>query len=253
MGGTSTDDFFRLNYIKFTNSGTGYQVFKYPDIKLNLKYELANTDVGVITATPIVRGSVDELYLYEEGSGYGSNVLNLEKPVNSTKKFGKDAQLKPIISDGKISYGEVQSGGRDYETAPDLEVVGIGTGLGAELRAVVNNGKIVEVIIIKNGLNYQDNTTSIVIKPPGSGLKIDADIRSLRTNNFNRYGSEALIESQEKLKYSIVGYSTQIGNDAFGDDGVEHSPIIGWAYDGNPIYGLMDIVIPLMKTLSLEF
>ena len=71
MGGTSTDDFFRLNYIKFTNSGTGYQVFKYPDIKLNLKYELANTDVGVITATPIVRGSVDELYLYEEGSGYG--------------------------------------------------------------------------------------------------------------------------------------------------------------------------------------
>ena len=237
LGGTSTDNFFRLNHIKFTNSGTGYQVFKYPDIKLNLKYELANTDVGVITATPIVRGSIDELYLYEEGSGYGSNVLNLEKPVNITKKFGKDAQLKPIISDGKISYVEVQSGGRDYKTAPDLEVVGIGTGLGAELRALVNNGKIVEVIIIKNGLNYQDNTTSIVIKPPGSGLKIDANIRSLRTNNFNRYGSEALIESQEKLKYSLVGYSTQIGNDAFGDDGVEHSPIIGWAYDGNPIYG----------------
>ena len=180
---------------------------------------------------------MDELYLYEEGSGYGSNVLNLEKPVNITKKFGKDAQLKPIISNGKISYVEVQSGGRNYETAPDLEVVGIGTGLGAELRAVVNNGKIVEVIIIKSGLNYQDNTTSIVIKPPGSGLKIDADIRSLRTNNFNRYGSEALVESQENLKYSVVGYSTQIGNDAFGDDGVEHSPIIGWAYDGNPIYG----------------
>ena len=35
----------------------------------------------------------------------------------------------------------------------------------------------------------------------------------------------------------MVGYSTQIGNDAFGDDGIEHSPIIGWAYDGNPIYG----------------
>ena len=67
-----------------------------------MKYELANTDVGVITATPIVRGSVDELYLYEEGSGYGSNVLNLEKPINITKKFGKDAQLKPIISNGKI-------------------------------------------------------------------------------------------------------------------------------------------------------
>ena len=54
---------------------------------------------------------------------------------------------------------------------------------------------------------------------------------------FNRYGNEALVETNNKLKYSIVGYSTQIGNDSFGDDGVEHSPIIGWAYDGNPIYG----------------
>ena len=48
----------RLNYIKFSNQGTGYQVFKYPDIKLNLKYELANTNVGVITATPVIRGSI---------------------------------------------------------------------------------------------------------------------------------------------------------------------------------------------------
>ena len=55
------------------------------------------------------------------------------------------------------------------------------------------------------------------------------------------YGSEALIKSQEKLKYSIVGYSTQIGSDAFGDDGVDHSPIIGFAYDGNPIYGIYDL------------
>ena len=188
LGGTSTDDFFRLDYVKFSNSGTGYQVFKYPDIKLNLKYELANTDVGVITATPIVRGSIDELYLYEEGSGYGSDILNLEKPVNVTKKIGKDAQLKPIISEGVLSYVEIQAGGKDYETAPDLEVVGIGTGLGAELRAVVANGKITEVIILKGGLNYQEKTTSITVKPPGSELKVDTNIRSLRTNSINRYG-----------------------------------------------------------------
>ena len=113
LGGTSTDDFFRLDYIKFSNSGTGYQVFKYPDIKLNLQYELANTDVGVITATPIVRGSIDELYLYEEGNGYGSDILNLEKPVNITRELGKDAELKPIISDGKITFVDIQSKGQN--------------------------------------------------------------------------------------------------------------------------------------------
>ena len=35
----------------------------------------------------------------------------------------------------------------------------------------------------------------------------------------------------------MVGYSTAIGADTFGDAGGAHSPIIGWAYDGNPIYG----------------
>ncbi len=237
LGGTSFENFNRLNNVKFSDQGTGFQVFKYPDIKLNLKYELANTDVGIITATPVVRGSIEDLYLYESGSGYGSDILNLEKPVSITKKFGKDAELKPIISNGKISYVEIQSKGQDYQTVPDLEVVGIGTGIGAKLRAVVENGKIVNVIILEGGLQYEENTTSILVKPPGTELKVDTSIRSLFTNSFDRYGSEALVESQEKLKYTLVGYSTQIGNDAFGDDGIEHSPIIGWAYDGNPIYG----------------
>ena len=43
LGGTITTEFDRKDYIKFTDQGTGFQVFKYPDVKLNLKYELANT------------------------------------------------------------------------------------------------------------------------------------------------------------------------------------------------------------------
>ncbi len=237
LGGTSFDDFNRFDFIRFIDQGTGFHVFKYPDIKLNLTYELKNTDVGVITATPVVRGVVDQIYLYEEGSGYGSEILNLEKPVNISREKGQDAELKPIISNGSITFVEIQSKGKNYVGAPDLEVVGIGTGLGAKLRAVVNDGKITEVIILDGGVNYQDNLTTIRVKSPGVELKSELDIRSLLVNSFNRYGNEALVESQDKLKYSIVGYSTQIGNDSFGDTGVNHSPIIGWAYDGNPIYG----------------
>ena len=103
LGGTSSSNYDRSYYIKFTDQGTGFQVFKYPDIKLNLLYELANTNVGVITATPVIRGSIDEIYLYESGTGYGSDILNLEKPVNVTRKNGDDAELKPIISEGRIS------------------------------------------------------------------------------------------------------------------------------------------------------
>ena len=132
---------------------------------------------------------------------------------------------------------EIQSKGQEYSSAPDLEVVGVGTGIGAKLKAVVENGKIENVIILEGGIQYQQDKVNIKVTPPGSGAILESNIRGLHVNNFSRYGNEALTESQDKLQYSLVGYSTQIGADAFGDDGIEHSPIIGWAYDGNPIYG----------------
>ena len=109
LGGTITNNFDRLNYIKFSDQGTGFQVFKYEDINLNLKFELKNTTTGIITASPVVRGSIDDIYLYEKGSGYGSNILNLEKTSKITVQTGKNAELKPIVSDGKISYVEIQA------------------------------------------------------------------------------------------------------------------------------------------------
>ena len=237
LAGTITSEFERNDYIKFSDQGTGFQVFKYPDIKLNLKYELSNTSSGIITATPVMRGEITDILLYEKGTGYGSNILNLEKSTTINVKTGKEAQLKPVVTDGKISFVEIQTKGREYTSAPDLEVVGIGTGLGAKLRAVVSDGKITDVIILEGGLQYQQDKVDIRITPPGSGAKLEAKTRGLTVNLFNRYGNEALVETNNKLGYSIVGYSTQIGNDSFGDDGSQHSPIIGWAYDGNPIYG----------------
>ena len=237
LGGTITSNYVRNNYIKFTDKGTGYQVFKYPDIKLDIKYELANTNVGVITATPLVRGPIVDAYLYEKGTGYGSEVLNLEKTATITVKTGKEAELKPIITDGKVTYVEIQNGGKEYTAAPDLSLVGIGTGLGGKLRAVVTGGKITDVIIVDSGSKYQQDKVSINVVPPGKNVKIEPSIRGLTVNNFSRYGNEALIETTDQLEYSFVGYSTAIGNDVYSDNGLKHSPIIGWAYDGNPIYG----------------
>ena len=92
-------------------------------------------------------------------------------------------------------------------------MVGIGTGLGAKLRAVVKNGRIEEVVILEGGLQYQQDKTEIKVVPPGSGCKIEVGIRGLTVNRFSRYGNEALLETNNKLQYSIVGYSTQIGKD----------------------------------------
>ena len=234
IGGTITSNYIRKNYVHFSSVGSGYHNFEYPQIQVNINVEYSGT-TGVITATPIVRGSIIDAYVYEGGSGYGSDILNLEKTPTLTIKNGKNAQLKPIIVNGRISSVEIQSKGSEYNAAPDLKVNG--DGVGAKLRAIVTNGYISEVIVLNSGVNYTTDKTTIQITSPGSGAIIEPKIRGLSINNFERYGSDLFVDTENNLEYSVVGYSTNIGKNYFGDSGLNHSPIIGWAYDGNPIYG----------------
>jgi len=234
IGGTVTSNYTRKNYIKLASTGSGYHNFEYPQIQVNINVEYSGTS-GVITATPVVRGSIVDAYVYEGGSGYGSDILNLQKKPSVTIKNGKNGQLKPIINNGRIVSVEIQSRGSEYNAAPDLEVQG--DGIGAKLRAIVQNGYISEIIVLNSGVNYTLDKTTIKVTAPGSGAIIEPKIRGLSINNFARYGFEKLVQSNDQLKYSFVGYSTNIGKNYFDDSGLDHSPIIGWAYDGNPIYG----------------
>ena len=58
----------------------------------------------------------------------------------------------------------------------------------------------------------------------------------LTVNNNVKFGDEILIETENQLQYSVCGYFDNLRS-SFGDDGLQVSNIIGWAYDGNPIYG----------------
>ena len=78
VGGTDNQNYLRKNYVKFSSIGSGYQYFNYPDIKVDILYTSTdNQTVQSIVATPVVKGSIIDTYLYEEGSSYGSNILNL--------------------------------------------------------------------------------------------------------------------------------------------------------------------------------
>ena len=234
VGGTNTTDYIKKQHVNITGVGTGIQNFAYPDITITVNAEYDGV-TGVITATPSVRGEIIDLYLYETGTGYGSTVLNFHKKPTVTIKNGKNAELKPLIVDGKISSVQVTNPGVEYSSAPDLVVEG--EGIGAELRAIVSGGKITNVVVITAGAGYDQNTTSIKVTSAGVNALVDVEVRDLTYNTHSRFGDEILIEESEKLAYGFVGYSTSIGSNTFGDVGGTHSPIIGWAYDGNPIYG----------------
>ena len=228
-------------YVKFSSTGSGYHYFNYPDILVSVQYTsvgfgTATQSYQTLVATPKVRGNIIGAYLYESGTGYGSTILNLERNPVISIKTGKEAQLKPIIINGTISSVNIQYGGLEYYSNPDLIVIDpTKTGSGAELRPIITDGKITNVEIINAGIGYSI-TSSVQVKSAGSNAVFNTNIRSLTVNNKVKFGNELLSETENKLQYSVCGYFGTL-RQAFNDTGEKHSPIIGWSYDGNPIYG----------------
>ena len=126
VGGTNPLNYQRKNHTKLTSTGVGYQNFAYPDISVSVEF----TSVGVgttvsnrsIVATPVVKGDIIDAYVYESGTGYGSSIINFEKKPLITLKNGKNAQLKPIIINGLLNSVNIQFGGSEYFSVPDIEV-----------------------------------------------------------------------------------------------------------------------------------
>ena len=236
-----TNNYKRRKFVEFTAQGVGNHNFAYRDITLTIDAEFDGI-TGVITATPQVRGKIVDLYLYETGTGYGSTILNFHKIPDVAFKSGKDVEIKPIISGGKIVNAQITNPGTEYTSAPDLTING--AGIGAKLRAVIANEKVESVIILNEGVGYDVNT-SIAATSIGSKASARASVRDLTIDHNARFGNELISEDTAGLKYNLVGYSTQIGGNAFQDVVGTHSPIIGWAYDGNPIYGPFGYANPL--------
>ena len=237
------NNFLRSNITRISEGNTlSNHEFFYEPISVNVNAVYSPVSAGrteSLVLTPKIRGQLINAYLYEEGSNYGSEILNFEKKPNIKVLNGVGAELKAITLNGKIISCDVRFGGKEYTSAPDLELVGVGTAIGGKLRAIVSDGKISEVKIINPGIGFTESPT-IKIIPNGSNFIIDSSVRGLTVNNLERFGDEILLkESKTNLQYSVVGYSGKIQT-AFGDTVTspqQHSPIIGWAYDGNPIYG----------------
>jgi len=67
-------------------------------------------------------------------------------------KTGASAQLKPVIANGKIVEVLVLSSGAEYNSPPTLEIKG--SGKGCILIPVLNAGVIESIKVISGGLGY---------------------------------------------------------------------------------------------------
>ena len=231
------DDYKRGKYVNIIHTGTGYHVFKYPDITVtaSVTYK-SNQAVGTINFTPIVTGSITGIDLYERGNKYGSEVINHDKDPDGFIQNGKEAELQAIVSGGRVIDVYVLNKGKEYFSLPEIKITGSGTG--AKFKPVVSDGKLTEVIILNEGIGYSAANTFVTAESRGKNGLVKPRIRNYNIDIASRHGNFHLEgKGDDNLTLSVHSYGGDVAKsfDGLGSGG--HSPIIGWAYDGIPIYG----------------
>ena len=216
---------------------------------MNIEVSYGSTVTGTFNFTPIISGSLTGSYLYEQGTDYGSTIVNHVNKPNVKIQTGERAELRPVIANGRVEDVIVVNQGSNYVSQPLINIVSNdGLGSGAIVRSVIENGKITDAIVINSGIGYSTITTEAIVEARGKNAKIEPVLRTLTLNDESRFGSEHLIGRDNKLTFGVLGYSQNLASkfetDSFTvknngefNNVTGHSPIIGWAYDGNPIYG----------------
>ena len=263
-------------YTNLSGSFDGVHTFNYPSITVSID---GGRSVGIgstvvpsyynVSAEPIVKGKVSNVFIKRGGVGYGvSTIINHTRQPSVYLQTGKNALIGCIVNtSGNITNAYVVDGGSEYTSPPVLEV--IGDGRFARLKANISEGKITSVDIINDGVGYKNGLTSIKVIAAGSDSRFNTSIYNWKINNIHRY-SHILNNSPystyndtvqlksnlrekgnricsfyvpKKLRYDLNDNLNELGTEKPSD--LNHSPIIGWAYDGNPIYGPYGFVNPL--------
>ena len=201
------------------------------------------------------------IFIRNGGVGYGvTNIVNYLRKPTIKLLTGKDGLILPIISEGKITGVSIINSGSEYTTPPELEVVGVGETAGtigqfAKLKAIITDGEITDVNIIDKGSQYNAGNTAIIVTPAGSGSFLTTLVKEWKINSVERYDhvltedNSQFIQINSKLTnynnkicsfYPVKKYRRLLRDNIDSrliDEIQGHSKIVGWAYDGNPIYG----------------
>jgi hypothetical protein len=267
-------NFINNTIVNFENKGSGEHIFNYPEITALVNgitgVNTFSSEESQAKIQPIFRGKIKNVFIVSSGANYGtSDIINFERQPNFNLIEGSGAILNPIILNGRIEEVLILNGGKNYNTPPEIKI--IGNGNGAVLTPMIEDGKIKQILIVNRGNGYIKDSTNIVVET--NNLNVNTKLRfKIKSWNINEYFKllqfNALSQNQSLLtpplnedyglQYKHIAlpdilrrilfiskiieneeyYISDKDNDNQSNPNlIVHSPIVGWAYDGNPIYG----------------
>ena len=176
------------------------------------------------------------------------------EPPTVTITSGRGAKASATVTFGRITSIQVIDAGEYYTTPPTVRIIDrLGRGRFAEYNAVLENGKIVDFEQVDEGKFYSKGNVIIDILPVGVGAEATSEIVTYTKDRYNKLQSELdssngyAFQNYNPTKgygYGIVANPADLRTE-LNDNGTNHSPILGFAYDGNPIYGPYGFENPL--------
>ena len=246
-------------FISLNDNGLGRHIFQDPPISVDISGRQGISTINA-TATPIIRGKITAVHVSEKGSDFGSIVINDNfKPVIEPA-VGKDAFLQPFIVNGGIEQIIIKDGGENFFSA---DIIITGDGVGCKAKANISNGTITSIDIINKGGGYTQAQTTARARTPGQGAIFSSEVKKWTINQVERYAKQGDVKEDDGFLVTprdfIAGnpyvnyYVPRNLRNFLGDLGQDHSPIIGFAYDGNPIYGPYAVVDGKKKYIESSY
>ena len=245
-----------VNAISVTAEGTGYT--SAPTVTIS-------GGGGIdATATAVVRGGLtaEGITITNPGSNYDTRPF-------VTLISGSGAVAYPSIVNGRIVSIILTFGGSNYYGPPDVVITGDGVGAVAFATIDGSTQTVTSVTVTNGGIGYTAGKTFVNIVYPGSGATFQVELPILTENtaatpeelgvttnelvapktadlnngvsvkgaNFGIYGGEyGYLYNPRRLRF-LLGDNVSDNATNTELNPTRHSPILGWAFDGHPIYG----------------
>jgi len=236
-----------LTHIEVTERGRGYK---------NPPYVLIDGDKEA-KAKAILSGEiVEKIEIINPGKNYTSNPL-------VTITSGRNAVVTATVTKDKVTKLTIVNPGEYYSTPP-LIVIKDSTNNGrlAKYTSIIStDGKLIGFNKIDEGKFYTQESVSVEVIPIGKEAEAKAYVKRWKRNRYENLKNVLdsqngyLFENIEKsfgYGYAHVANSLSLRSLFSDTNPSNHSPIIGYAYDGNPIYGPYGYSNPLNPLSSVE-
>jgi hypothetical protein len=244
--------FGKIQNIKIESKGVGYAA--PPTVLLN---EQPGKAISVLSGE-----TVNSITVISEDTYSSDPVIRITS--------GEGAILSPVVTEGRISSINVVNSGRYYSSPPTIRIIDqLGKGNFAEYEAILDNeGKIASCRRITGGRFYTSGNVIITVEARGKGAQATAKIKRWVKNRYEKLKNNldannsyvfSSFDGSKNYGYGVVA-NPVILRRRLGDSisaiyqqttPLQHSSIIGYAYDGNPIYGPYGYSDPVNSSSSI--